>query len=184
MVKGEQIPKAKRLAIQSMRGYKTASELAQTFGVSERSVTRIWSDDATEKIAQDLKNGALEVKDGLDQYGHYHAIEPEMVQMLTVKQYFQLLEAREYYRAMRDAYPNNCAWGNLEEKYNRQINDLLRIMGAWYGLERQKDPQTSADVKTKDLSATVYIAPRSADSLTDDELNALLGKLAHDPDLS
>jgi len=148
--KGQEIPKAKRLAIQSMRGSKTAQEVAQAFEVSERSVVRIWSESATEQLAKELKEGTQKVEANLQEYGHHHEIYPEMVQMLTVKQYFQLLEAREFYRAMRDAYPNNCAWGNLEERYNRQINDLLRTMGAWFGMERQKEPLSSNGLKTMD----------------------------------
>jgi len=156
MKKGQQIPKAKRLAIQSMRGEATASELAERFDVSERSVISIWHDDATEQLANDLKEGSVKVTTDLEQYGHHHATYPEMVQMLTVKQYFHLLEAREYYRVMRDAYPTNCAWGNLEEKYNRQINDLLRVMGAWFGMERQKEPLTSTGVRNNDYTDLDY----------------------------
>lgn len=151
MARGEAIPKAKRLAVQSMRGLATASELAERFGISERSVIRIWTDDATEKLAEELKKGGEKVSADLDESGHHHAIYPEMVQMLTVKQYFQLLEAREYYRTMRDAYPTNCSWGNLEEKYNRQINELLRVMGNWFGMERQSEPLTSTGVRNNDL---------------------------------
>lgn len=156
MVKGKNIPQAKRLAIQSMRGEKTASELAQDFGVSESSVVRIWSDDATEKLAQELKEGSHKVETEIEQYGHHHAISPETVQMLTVKQYFHLLEAREFYRAMRDAYPTNCAWGNLEERYNRQIFELLKTMGQWFGLDKQKEPLTTTGVRNNDLTDVDY----------------------------
>lgn len=157
MSKGETIPKAKRLAIQSMRGRSTASELAELFQVSERSVVRIWSESATEKLAKELREGGAEVNANLEEYGHHHATYPEMVQMLTVKQYFHLLEAREYYTAMRDAYPTNCAWGNLEERYNRQINELLRVMGAWFGMERQKEPLTSTGVRNNDYTDLDYM---------------------------
>jgi len=156
MTKGETIPKAKRLAIQSMRGQATASELAERFQVSERSVVRIWSDNATENLARELKEGTAKVNADLEEYGHHHATYPEMVQMLTVKQYFHLLEAREYYTAMRDAYPTNCAWGNLEERYDRQINELLRVMGAWFGMERQKEPLSSTGVRNNDYTDLDY----------------------------
>ena len=154
--KGATIPKAKRLAIQSMRGEKTASEIAQDFDVSERSVIRIWHEDATEQLAEELKEGAGRVQADLDQYGHHHATYPEMVQMMTVKQLFHIMEAREFYRAMRDAYPTNCAWGNLEERYNRQINELLRVMGSWFGMERQKEPITSTGVRNLDVTDLDY----------------------------
>lgn len=150
--KGKEIPKAKRLAIMTLRGERTASEIAQDMGVSERSVIRIWQEGAIDTVSKEIKEGADKVNSDLEEYGHHHAITPEMVQMITVKQYLHLTEAREYYRAMRDAYPTNCAWGNLEEKYNRQINDILRIMGNWFGLEREKEPLTSTGIRNRDLT--------------------------------
>lgn len=157
MARGETIPKATRQAIQSLRGQSTASELAELFQVSERSVVRIWSENATKELAKELRDGTARVNADLEQSGHHHAIYPEMVQMLTVKQYFHLMETREFYRAMRDAYPTNCAWGNLEEKYNRQINELLRVMGAWFGMERQKEPLTSTGVRNNDYTDLDYM---------------------------
>jgi len=156
MKKGQQIPKAKRLAIQSMRGEATASELAERFDVSERSVVNIWQEDAIKGMTEEIAKSSLKVQTELLEYGHHHVIYPEMVQMLTMKQYLQLLESREFYRAMRDAYPTNCAWGNLEEKCNRQITELLRVMGSWFGLERQKNPLTSTGVRNNDLTDLDY----------------------------
>jgi hypothetical protein len=99
-----------------------------------------------------LTSDASKVAADLNEYGHHHPISPEMVQMLTVKQFYQVLETREYYRAMRDAFPTNCAWGNLEERYDRQIIELLRSMGAWFGIENQKEPLTSRGVRNLDIS--------------------------------
>jgi hypothetical protein len=145
-----------------MRGTKTARELAEQFNISEPSVWRIWKETSLEDIEKDLRGGMQQVNTNLTTTGHHHALAPEVVQMMTVKQYFHLIEEREYYRAKADAEPYNCAWSNVVLRYDHEINDLLKVMGNWYGLERTREPMTStkvrnADLRDYDLSDTIKL---------------------------
>ncbi len=131
-MKGERIAAGKRQAIRSLRGERTARELAHDFGVSERSVIRIWAESAGEDMAKDI---AGDEKESLRAAGHRCARDPEGVGALMAAHYLRLLERREYYAAMADAYPDNCAWGHLEAKYDRLIAEELKTMGRWQAMD-------------------------------------------------
>lgn len=129
------IAEGTRQAIKGLRGAKTARELAQDFGVSERSVIRIWAEGAGEEMAEDLAAQRGEKAEDLRKMGHRCASQAEGVEALMTAHYLRLLERREYYAAMADAYPDNCAWGNLEAKYDRLIAEELRTMGRWKAMD-------------------------------------------------
>lgn len=81
---------------------------------------------------------------------HWHGAIPETVQAEVIAQVEHLKDQRAYYMAMQQAYPNNCAWGNLVLRYDQQINEMLRSKGNWYGLERQREPLSYIGVKNRD----------------------------------
>lgn len=145
-MKGQRIDEGKRQAIQGLRGHRTAKELAEDFDVSERSVIRIWAEAAGDDLAEDMEADRGLIEADLKSTGHHYAVLPEAVQSLTMGHYLHLVERREYYAAMADAYPENCAWGNLEAKYDKMIAEELRTMGHWYGLDKQDTPLETADL--------------------------------------
>ncbi len=153
-MKGQKITEAKREAIQGLRGHRTARELAEEFDVSERSVIRIWAEAAGDDLAEDMEADRVLIEADLKATGHHYAVLPEAVQSLTMDHYLHLVERREYYAAMADAYPDNCAWGNLEAKYDKMIAEELRTIGHWYGLDKQDTPLETADLIARSRSET------------------------------
>jgi len=119
--------------------------------VSERSVIRIWAeakrDDESEEYSRDVAGIAEAVRKG----EHWHGSLPETVQAETINQLEHLKDQRAYYMAMQSAYPTNCAWGNLVLRYDQLIDDMLKVKGNWYGLERQREPLTYIGLKNNDL---------------------------------
>lgn len=90
--------------------------------------------------------------DELTRDGKTHlVVTPEHVQVETFRHYLELIEARDRAEAMADAYPTNAAWSNLAERYSRQIGDVLRIMGNWFGLERRDVPVSTNELLTEDM---------------------------------
>ena len=145
------IPVNVRRKVISLRGELPAQEIADQCGISLRSVTRIWQEDAAQQRTDSMTDTFSRIRDCMAEGQHYHPITPEAVQAMTIDHLDELMLQRDHYKAMQEAQPTNCAWGNLVSKTNQQIFDVLRTMGRWYGLENQKEPLTWIGLKNRDL---------------------------------
>ena len=150
----KRIPDKVRKIITSLRDDMTASEIAEYCDVSERTVTRIWAEasrtNEIEQMADDLNDISEAIRNGR----HWHGSLPEMVQAEVIAQIEHMRDQRALYMAKQDAHPLNAAWGNIVLRYDQQINEMLRMKGNWYGLERQREPMSCIGVKNRDYHDT------------------------------
>ena len=116
-----------RKDIGNMRGVMSAKEVAEMYGISEKTVYRVWKEGDTRVYARDCK-----------EEGQKDISVEELLQSL-IENYEYSTRARDRYRALALANPTNCAWGNLELKFTQECNNLLALMGKWKSIEKKID---------------------------------------------
>lgn len=118
--------------------------------MSVRSVVRIWAEERCSDEVEQMLDDAEKIAEALKAGVHWHGTTPELVQLQVICQYDSIREQRAYYMAMQEANPTYAQWGNLVMKCNQQMNELLRMQGNWFGLEKQGEPLSWIGVRNRD----------------------------------